>query len=131
MPKPAHLKVNGFKLPLLISCCIFLVVLVFMYLATSCFAIQGHKAINVFKTLMSHGYRPNDVTCTIMIDCCSINGSFKSAQGLIAMMIRQGYPPQTQTYTALIKVIQLAKLIYLLVLSTTVFIRIRVYDVGI
>ncbi|GKD56606.1 putative gypsy type transposase, partial [Tanacetum coccineum] len=32
-----------------------------------------------------------------------INGSYKSAQGLISMMIRQGYLPQTQTYTALIK----------------------------
>ncbi|KAK1406662.1 hypothetical protein QVD17_42169 [Tagetes erecta] len=66
---------------------------------------ENEMAINVFKTLMSHGYRPNDVTCNIMIDCCSASGSFKSAQGLIAMMIRYGYPPQTQTYTALLKLV--------------------------
>lgn len=68
-------------------------------------ANEGQMAINVFKTLMSHGYRPNDVTCNIMIDCCSISGSFKSAKGLIAMMIRYGYPPQRQTYTALVKLV--------------------------
>ncbi|KAI3797048.1 hypothetical protein L1987_39738 [Smallanthus sonchifolius] len=68
-------------------------------------AEEDQTAIIVFKTLMSHGYRPNDVTCNIMIDCCSISGSFKSAQGLIAMMIRYGYPPQTQTYTALLKLV--------------------------
>ncbi|KAK9078126.1 hypothetical protein SSX86_002183 [Deinandra increscens subsp. villosa] len=68
-------------------------------------AKEAQMAINVFKTLMSHGYRPNDVTCNIMIDCCSITGSFISAQGLIAMMIRYGYPPQTQTYTALVKLV--------------------------
>ncbi|KAI3725538.1 hypothetical protein L1987_65328 [Smallanthus sonchifolius] len=68
-------------------------------------AKEGQMAINVFRTLMSHGYRPNDVTCNIMIDCCSISGSFKYAQGLIALMIRSGYPPQTQTYTALVKLV--------------------------
>ncbi|XP_071703680.1 pentatricopeptide repeat-containing protein At1g76280 [Rutidosis leptorrhynchoides] len=66
-------------------------------------AKEDHMAINVFKTLMSHGYRPNDVTFNIMVDCCSMSGSLKSAQGLIARMIRYGYPPQRQTYTALIK----------------------------
>ncbi|XP_076911533.1 pentatricopeptide repeat-containing protein At1g76280-like [Bidens hawaiensis] len=68
-------------------------------------AKEDQTAINVFKTLLSHGYRPNDVTCNIMIDCCSISRSFKSAQGLIAMMIRYGYPPQTQTYTSLLKLV--------------------------
>ncbi|KAL8240053.1 hypothetical protein R6Q59_013408 [Mikania micrantha] len=68
-------------------------------------AKEVQMAITVFKTLMSHGYCPNDVTCNIMIDCCSISGSFKSAQGLIAMMIRYGYLPQTQTYTALVKLV--------------------------
>ncbi|KAM0014638.1 putative tetratricopeptide-like helical domain superfamily [Helianthus debilis subsp. tardiflorus] len=68
-------------------------------------ANEDQTAINVFKTLMSHGYRPNDVTCNIMIDCCSISRSFKSAQGLIAMMIHYGYPPQAQTYTSLVKLV--------------------------
>ncbi|KAJ9546543.1 hypothetical protein OSB04_019086 [Centaurea solstitialis] len=71
---------------------------------TFCPAIQGDVAINVFKTLMSHGFRPNNVTLNIMIDCCNLTRSFKSAQGLIAMRIRYGYPPDAQTYTALIKV---------------------------
>ncbi|KAF5767185.1 putative tetratricopeptide-like helical domain superfamily [Helianthus annuus] len=68
-------------------------------------ANEDQTAINVFRTLMSHGYRPNDVTCNIMIDCCSISRSFKSAQGLTAMMIRYGYPPQAQTYTSLVKLV--------------------------
>lgn len=68
-------------------------------------AEEGDVAINVFKTLMSHGYRPNGVTLNIMIDCCTITKSFKSAQGLIAMRIRYGYPPNSQTYTSLIKAV--------------------------
>lgn len=68
-------------------------------------AKEDEKAVNLFKNLVSQGYQPNDVTCNIMIDCCSITRSFKSAQGFIAMMIRYGYPPQTQTYTALIKLV--------------------------
>ncbi|CAI9270446.1 unnamed protein product [Lactuca saligna] len=68
-------------------------------------AKEGQKAINEFKTLMSHGYHPNDVTYNIMIDCCTITGSLKSAQAFIAMMYHHGYPPQTQTYTSLIKLV--------------------------
>lgn len=68
-------------------------------------AEEGNVAINVFKTLMSHGYRPNGVTLNIMIDCCTITRSFKSAQGLTAMSIRYGFPPDTLTYTSLIKAV--------------------------
>ncbi|KAI3730047.1 hypothetical protein L6452_18723 [Arctium lappa] len=68
-------------------------------------AEEGDVAINVFKTLMSHGYCPNGVTLNIMIDCCTITRSFKSARGLTAMRIRYGYPPNVQTYTSLIKAV--------------------------
>ncbi|KAL4579053.1 hypothetical protein LXL04_015188 [Taraxacum kok-saghyz] len=68
-------------------------------------AKEGEKAVNLFKRLVSNGYRPNDVTCTIMIDCCSITGSFRSAHGFISLMIRSGYPPQIYAYTSLIKLV--------------------------
>nr|XP_043635035.1 pentatricopeptide repeat-containing protein At1g76280 isoform X2 [Erigeron canadensis] len=68
-------------------------------------ANEGQMAIHVFKTLMAGGYCPNDVTFTIMIDCCAITGSYKSALGLTASMFRHGYPPQVQTYTALVKLV--------------------------
>ncbi|KAJ9544553.1 hypothetical protein OSB04_024260 [Centaurea solstitialis] len=68
-------------------------------------AEEGDVAINVFKTLMSHGYHPNNVTLSIMIECCTITRSLKSALGLIAMGIRYGYPPNAQAYTSLIKAV--------------------------
>lgn len=84
-------------------------------------------AVNVFKTLVSHGYRPNDVTCNIMIDCCSISGSYKSAQGLIAMMIRSGYPPYTQAYTALIKVFLNPNAIYNIYIQRYSYMSVSLY----
>ncbi|XVE94428.1 hypothetical protein REPUB_Repub02eG0007700 [Reevesia pubescens] len=66
-------------------------------------AEESHKAIEIFKNMKSRGFRPNAATYNIMIDCCSTMRCFKSACALVSMMVRDGFYPETMTYTALIK----------------------------
>lgn len=66
--------------------------------------MQSDMAVEIFKNMKSCGFAPNAVTYNIMIDCCSILKCFKSACSLVSMMVRDGFYPQTLTYTALIKV---------------------------
>ncbi|XP_057445914.1 pentatricopeptide repeat-containing protein At1g76280 isoform X2 [Lotus japonicus] len=68
-------------------------------------AQKGQIAINIFKRMKLCGYHPDSETYNIMVDCCSILRSYKSASLLISMMIRQGFSPVTCTYTALIKIL--------------------------
>lgn len=62
-------------------------------------------AIEIFKHLKSCGFRPNAATYNIMIDCCSTIKCLKSAYALVSLMVRDGFYPETITYTALIKVL--------------------------
>ena len=66
--------------------------------------MQSHRAMEIFKQMKTCGIPPNAATYNIMIDCCSIIRCFKSASALVSMMVRDGFYPQTMTYTALIKV---------------------------
>lgn len=64
---------------------------------------EGHMAINIFKNMKSWGIQLDASTYTIMIDCHSSLGGFMFASALVSMMIRDGFYPETATYTALIK----------------------------
>ena len=77
--------------------------------------MQSQMAVKIFKNMKSCGIPPDATTYNIMIDCCTISRCFKSACALVSMMVRDGFYPQTLTYTALIKVILTS---YFLLLST-------------
>ncbi|XP_065025160.1 pentatricopeptide repeat-containing protein At1g76280-like isoform X3 [Musa acuminata AAA Group] len=68
-------------------------------------AKERHKAIEVFRSMRSCGLPANVATYNIMIECCSMLKCFKSACAIISLMLREGFYPQTLTYTALIKVL--------------------------
>lgn len=68
-------------------------------------AKESHMAIEMFKDMKSCGFLPDAATYNIMIDCCSIIGCYKSACALVSMMFRDGFCPQTVTFTSLIKVL--------------------------
>ncbi|KAH9618217.1 hypothetical protein KSS87_002641 [Heliosperma pusillum] len=68
-------------------------------------AKETYKAVEIFKNLKLCGLQPNAATYNIMIDCCSNGRCLKSACALVSLMIRDGFPPQTPTYTVLIKVV--------------------------
>ncbi|KAJ8459891.1 hypothetical protein OPV22_032817 [Ensete ventricosum] len=68
-------------------------------------AKERHKAIEVFRSMRSCGLPANVATYNIMIECCSMFICFKSACAIISLMLREGFYPQTLTYTALIKVL--------------------------
>lgn len=92
-------------------CCCHTTVLYFMGILTLLLlAIQSQMAIQMFKSMLSCGYRPDKVTYNVMIDCSSIIRSFKSACALVSMMIRDGFCLEMLTYTSLIKVLSLTSL---------------------
>ncbi|KAK9740130.1 hypothetical protein RND81_03G013900 [Saponaria officinalis] len=68
-------------------------------------AKEDYKVIEIFKNMKLCGVQPDAATYNIMIDCCSNIRCFKSACALVSLMIRDGFSPQTLTYTALIKVL--------------------------
>ncbi|XP_045824397.1 pentatricopeptide repeat-containing protein At1g76280-like isoform X1 [Trifolium pratense] len=68
-------------------------------------AQESHKAIEIFKKMKLCGCHADSTTYNIMIDCCSIIRSYRSASLLISMMIREGFCPVACTYTALIKIL--------------------------
>ncbi|XP_040989932.1 pentatricopeptide repeat-containing protein At1g76280 isoform X3 [Juglans microcarpa x Juglans regia] len=68
-------------------------------------AKESDMAVEIFKNMKSCGFAPDAATYNIMIDCCSILRCFKSACSLVSMMVRDGFYPQTLTYTALIKIL--------------------------
>ncbi|KAJ6808245.1 pentatricopeptide repeat-containing protein isoform X1 [Iris pallida] len=68
-------------------------------------AKDTNNAIEVFKTMRLYGFPASVATYSMMIECCSILSCFKSACGLVSIMIRDGFYPQTLTYTSLIKVL--------------------------
>ncbi|XP_057515961.1 pentatricopeptide repeat-containing protein At1g76280 [Amaranthus tricolor] len=67
-------------------------------------AKENHKAIEMFRNMKVYGVLPDAATYNILIDCCSNMRCYTSACVLLSMMIRDGYPIQTSTYTVLIKV---------------------------
>ncbi|KAI5392675.1 hypothetical protein KIW84_060013 [Lathyrus oleraceus] len=62
-------------------------------------------AIQIFKKMKLCGCHPDSTTYNIMIDCCSVIRSYRSASLLISAMIREGFCPVACTYTALIKIL--------------------------
>ncbi|KAL9238103.1 hypothetical protein vseg_012574 [Gypsophila vaccaria] len=66
---------------------------------------EDYKAIEIFKNMKLYGLQPDAATYNIMIDCCSNIKCFKSACAFLSLMVRDGFSPQTPTYTALIKVL--------------------------
>ncbi|KZV33190.1 pentatricopeptide repeat-containing protein [Dorcoceras hygrometricum] len=66
-------------------------------------AKESGVAIEIFRTMISYGYSVDAATYDIMIDCCSNIRCYRSACGLVSMMIRDGFCPNVVTYTALIK----------------------------
>jgi pentatricopeptide repeat protein len=67
--------------------------------------MQTDMVINIFKRMKSCGCPADVATYNIMIDCCSLIHSYKSACALVSMMIRDGFSPKAVTFTALMKVI--------------------------
>ncbi|KAM0941752.1 putative tetratricopeptide-like helical domain superfamily, pentacotripeptide-repeat region of PRORP [Dioscorea sansibarensis] len=68
-------------------------------------AKQCHVAIDVFKNMRLCNLPANVAIYNIMIECCSTLQCYRSACVLVSMMLRDGYYPQTLTYTALVKVL--------------------------
>ncbi|KAK7283788.1 hypothetical protein RIF29_13534 [Crotalaria pallida] len=68
-------------------------------------AKESHMAIEIFKKMKLCGCQLDSVTYNIMIDCCSIIRSYRSASLLLSVMIREGFYPVACTYTALIKIL--------------------------
>ncbi|RDY12998.1 Pentatricopeptide repeat-containing protein, partial [Mucuna pruriens] len=66
-------------------------------------AKESDMAIAIFKKMKLCGCHPDSETYNIMVDCCSILKSYRSACLLISMMMRKGFCPVTCTYTAIIK----------------------------
>ncbi|XP_020083577.1 pentatricopeptide repeat-containing protein At1g76280 isoform X1 [Ananas comosus] len=64
-----------------------------------------HTAIRVFKNMRACGLPANVAIYNIMIECCSMLTCFRSACALLSLMYRDGFCPQTLTYTALMKVL--------------------------
>lgn len=67
---------------------------------------ETSAAINIFKKMRKHGFLPNTATYSIMIECCSVDGCYRSALQLLSLMFRDGYRPNTVTYTSLMKVVK-------------------------
>ncbi|OAP14668.1 hypothetical protein AXX17_AT1G70750 [Arabidopsis thaliana] len=85
-----------------------------MYLGTPTYNIVLHSlleanetdmVINIFKRMKSCGCPADVATYNIMIDCCSLIHSYKSACALVSMMIRDGFSPKAVTFTALMKIL--------------------------
>ncbi|WVY89052.1 hypothetical protein V8G54_037967 (chloroplast) [Vigna mungo] len=68
-------------------------------------AKESDMAIAVFKKMKLCGCNPDSETYNIMIDCCTIIQSYRSACLLISMMIRKGFCPVICTYTAIVKIL--------------------------
>ncbi|CAJ1972614.1 unnamed protein product [Sphenostylis stenocarpa] len=68
-------------------------------------AKESDMAIAIFKKMKLCGCNPDSETYNIMIDCCTIGKSYRSACLLISMMIRNGFCPGICTYTAFIKIL--------------------------
>ncbi|XP_023643985.1 pentatricopeptide repeat-containing protein At1g76280 isoform X2 [Capsella rubella] len=68
-------------------------------------ASETEMVIKIFKRMISYGCPADAATYTIMIDCCSIINSYKSACALVSMMIRDGFTPKAVTFTALMKIL--------------------------
>lgn len=68
-------------------------------------ANETNMVIKIFKRMKACGYPADAATYNIMIDCCSIIHSYKSACALVSMMIRDGFSPKAVTFTALMKIL--------------------------
>ncbi|KAH1214727.1 Pentatricopeptide repeat-containing protein [Glycine max] len=66
-------------------------------------AKESDTVIAIFKKMKLCGCHPDSETYNIMIDCCTILKSYRSACLLLSMMIRKGFHPVICTYNAIIE----------------------------
>ncbi|GAB4854294.1 hypothetical protein Ancab_022880 [Ancistrocladus abbreviatus] len=68
-------------------------------------AKESQMAIGLFRNMRLCGFPSDAATYNIMIDCCSNIRCFKSACSLLSLMLRDGFYPQTLTYTTFMKIL--------------------------
>ncbi|KAJ3677519.1 hypothetical protein LUZ60_003243 [Juncus effusus] len=68
-------------------------------------ADQIQDAMRIFKNMRLYGLPANVAIYNIMIECCRKFDSFTSAFSLLSLMYKDGFLPQTFTFTALLKVL--------------------------
>ncbi|KHN12600.1 Pentatricopeptide repeat-containing protein [Glycine soja] len=68
-------------------------------------AKESDTVIAIFKKMKLCGCHPDSETYNIMIDCCTILKSYRSACLLLSMMIRKGFHPVICTYNAIIEIL--------------------------
>ncbi|CAI9117071.1 OLC1v1018395C1 [Oldenlandia corymbosa var. corymbosa] len=68
-------------------------------------ANETRMAVETFKTMKSWKVPPDAATYSIMIYSCCDMKCLLSAHALVSMMIRDGFPLATVTYTSLIKIL--------------------------
>lgn len=68
-------------------------------------AEHSQTAIEYFRRMRSYGFLADAATYHIMLECCSLVASFRLALAFTSLMLRDGFFPQTMTYTALLKVL--------------------------
>ncbi|KAL6215838.1 hypothetical protein ACLB2K_015265 [Fragaria x ananassa] len=66
---------------------------------------ESQMAIKIFKSMKSCGFPADAATYTIMIKYCKVLKCYRSACALVSMMLRDGFYPQTVTYTVLIDIL--------------------------
>ncbi|XP_050366635.1 pentatricopeptide repeat-containing protein At1g76280 [Argentina anserina] len=83
-----------------------------MYLGTPVYNTVLHSlvdsedrqmAVKIFRNMKSCGYPADAATYTIMIQYCKVLKCYRSACALVAMMLQDGFKPNSVTYGALIK----------------------------
>lgn len=72
--------------------------------ATVFYLMQSSAAIELFKNMRLCGVPANVATYNMIIECCRIFACFWSASAFLSIMLRDGFFPDTLTYTALVKV---------------------------
>ncbi|CAN6447930.1 unnamed protein product [Victoria cruziana] len=63
----------------------------------------SYKAAETFRKMKLFKIPCASMTYNIMIHCCSMTGSYRSACSFLAMMLRDGLQPVIQTFTSLIE----------------------------
>ncbi|KAL6207627.1 hypothetical protein ACLB2K_018584 [Fragaria x ananassa] len=66
---------------------------------------ESQMAIKIFKSMKSCGFPADAATYNIMIIYCKVLKCYRSACALVSMMLRDGFYPQTVTYTVLIDIL--------------------------
>ena len=60
--------------------------------------------VKIFKIMQSGGVPPDAATYSIMVNCCTLKRSFRSALALVSLTYRDGFFPHGSAVGALLKV---------------------------